>query len=131
MNMASSSENVQNRIPLNIEKRAPLNNHSLDAGHVSYLHHSDNPNCGLTNEPLTGSNYSWWKRSCEVSVSAKNKISFVTGEYAKPANNSPLLPPRERCDNMMICWLLHSVDKDIASSIIYTLTTAQIWKDLS
>lgn len=32
---------------------------------------------------------------------------------------------------MVISWILHSVDKDIASSIIYTRTAAQIWKDLS
>jgi len=32
---------------------------------------------------------------------------------------------------MAISWLSHSVDKDIAASIIYTPTTLQIWKDLS
>jgi len=32
---------------------------------------------------------------------------------------------------MVISWLLHLVDKDIAASIIYTLTASHIWKDLS
>lgn len=82
--------------------RVPLNNHSLDPGHVLYLHHSDNPSCSLTNEPLTGNNYCQWKRSCEVSLSAKNKMSFVTRDYAKPDGTSPLLPLWERCNNMVI-----------------------------
>ena len=58
-------------------------------------------------------------------------MSIVTGEYEKPNSNSPLLPLWERCNNMVISWLLHSVYKDIASSIIYTPTAAQIWKYLS
>jgi len=49
----------------------------------------------------------------------------------KPPNNSPYLPLWERCNSMVISWLLHSVNKDIASSIIYTPSAAQIWQDLS
>jgi len=120
------ADNVENHIPLNIENQIPLSNYSLDPGHVLYLHHSDNPNCGLTNELLTGGNYEQWKRSCEVSLSAKNKMSFVIGGYPKLASNSPYLPLWERCNSMVISWLLHSVDKDIASSIIYTPTAEQI-----
>jgi len=121
--MAQNTENEQNPVF--------LNNYNLDPGHVLYLHHSDTPNCNLTNEPLNGSNYNQWRRSCEVSLSAKNKLLFVSGYYAKPASTSPLLPLWERCNSMVISWLLHSVNKDIAASIIYTPTAAQIWQDLS
>ena len=71
------------------------------------------------------------ERSCEVSLSAKNKMAFVSGDYAKPIDNSPYLPIWERCNSMVITWLLHAVDKKIASSIIYTPTAVQIWQDLS
>ena len=124
-------ETVENHVPLHTEMRVPISNYTLDPGHVLYLHHSDNPSCGLTNEVLTGNNYAQWKRSCEVSLSAKNKMPFVNGDFEKPASNSPFFPLWERCNSMVISWLLHSVDKDIASSIIYTPTAAQIWKDLS
>ena len=50
--MASSSNEA-----LNVENQVPLCNYTLDPGHALYLHHSDNPNCGLTSELLTGSNY--------------------------------------------------------------------------
>ena len=76
----------------NLENCIPLSNYSLDLGHALYLHHSDNQNCSLTNELLDGSNYAWWKRSCEVSLSAKNKLSFIDGDYAKHDCNSSLLP---------------------------------------
>jgi len=108
-----------------------MSNYSLDPGHALYLHHSDNPNCSLTSELLNGSNYNQWRRSCEVSLSAKNKLVFVSGGYEKPATTSPLYPLWELCNSMVISWFLHSVTKDIAASIIYTPTAAQIWADLS
>ena len=120
------AENAENSMPLHTENRVPLSNYSLDPGHVLYLHHSDSPNCSLSSEPLIGNNYIQWKRSCEVSLSAKNKIPFVNGVFDKPAADSPLFPLWERCNSMVISWLLHSVDKDIAVSILYTPTAAQI-----
>ena len=125
------AENQENSVSLNNENCILLSNYSLDPGHTLYLHHSDNPNCGLTNELLTGRNYAQWRRSCEVSLSAKNKMSFVTRDYPKPSNDSPYLPLWERCNSMVISWLLHSVSKDIASSIICTPTAQQIRQDLS
>ena len=125
--MAASLENYTGQIEIPMQ----LSNYSFDPGHALYLHHSDNPNCSLSSNLLVGTNYAQWKRSCEVSLSVKNKKSFVNGDYHKLANDSPLLPLWERCNSMVISWLLHSVDKDIAASIIYTSTASQIWKDLS
>jgi len=70
--MAASSENYTAQI----DNRIPLNSYNLDPGHVLYLYHSDNPNCSLSSDVLTGANYTQWKRSCEVSLSAKNKLLF-------------------------------------------------------
>ena len=108
------------------QDQVQLNNYSLNPRHILYLHHYGNPNCSLTNELLNGINYGQSKRSCEVALSAKNKLSFVNGAYEKPEDGSPLLPLWERCNSMVISWILHSVDKDITASIIYTPTAAQI-----
>jgi len=48
---------LENHVPLNAENPIPLSIYNLDPGHALYLHHSDHPNCSLTNEPLTGGNY--------------------------------------------------------------------------
>ena len=81
---------LENHVPLNVENRARLSNYSLDPRNALYLHHSNNPNCSSTNEPLTRGNYAQWKRSCEVLLSAKNKMTFVTREHTKPPSNSPI-----------------------------------------
>ena len=86
---------------LNVDNCVPLRNYGLDPGHVLYLSHSDNPNC-LSTTLLNGKNYAKLKRSHEVSLGAKNKMMFMTGEYAKPANDSPVLPLWERCNGMVI-----------------------------
>ena len=54
-------------------------------------------------------------------------MSFITREYPKSSNDSPYLPLSKSCNSMIISWLLHLVDKDIASSIIYTPVAEQIW----
>jgi len=82
--MATSSENCTGQTEIPVQ----LSNYSLDPGYVLYLHHSDNPNCSLSTNLLLGTSSAQWKRSCEVSLTAKNKMSFVNGDYPKPPNGS-------------------------------------------
>ena len=100
-----------------------------DPSHELFLHPSDHPNCILSSEPLAGSNYGQWKRSCEVFLLSKNKIGFVNGSCVKPATG-PLASQWERCNAMVISWLLHSIKKDIATSVLFCSTTKQIWEEL-
>jgi len=51
--MAASSENFIAQQ----DNHMPLSNYNLDPGHVLYLHHSDNPNCSLSSDVLTGTNF--------------------------------------------------------------------------
>ncbi|KAL6346392.1 hypothetical protein AAG906_033188 [Vitis piasezkii] len=37
---------------------------------------------------------------------------------------------RQRCNDMVISWLLNSIHPDIANSVIYAKTTIEIWADL-
>jgi len=101
----------------------------LDHSHDLFLHPSDHPNCSLSSELLAGTNYPQWKRSCEVSLLSKHKLGFVTGSCAKPATG-PLTSQWERCNAMVISWLLHSIKKDIATSVLFCSTAKQIWDEL-
>ncbi|GAA0165217.1 hypothetical protein LIER_20676 [Lithospermum erythrorhizon] len=56
---------------------------------------------------------------------AKNKLGFVNGECICP-NDPALTAQWDRCNGMVIAWLLHSVDRDIAESIIYCPTAADM-----
>ncbi|KAA8532443.1 hypothetical protein F0562_032476 [Nyssa sinensis] len=64
-------------------------------------------------------------------LSAKNKLGFVNGTLTKPTNRSnPLYSAWERCNDMVLSWILNSVTKNIASSILYIDVAADVWKDL-
>jgi len=97
--------------------------------HELFLHPSDHPNYALSSEPLGGPNYGQWKRSYEVALVSKHKLGFVTGSCTKP-DTGPLVSQWEICNAMVISWLLHSIKKDIATSVLFCSTAKQIWEEL-
>ena len=57
-------------------------------------------------------------------------MGFFTGSILVPNTQSPLYPPWERCNNLIISWLLNSVSQSIAQSVIYFDSATDIWNDL-
>jgi hypothetical protein len=104
----------------------------LDYINPFFLHHGDSPGAVLVSQPLTGDNYSSWRRAMIMALTAKNKIGFVNGSLSKPdvSKSDPLHFSWCRCNNMVLSWLINSVSKEIAASIIYIDSAAEMWKDL-
>jgi hypothetical protein len=62
-----------------------------------------------------------------VSLSAKNKLVFIDGFLPKPSPEDEAMHHTwMRCNNMIITWILNSVLKEIASSIIYITTCEEM-----
>jgi len=96
-----------------------------------YLNNGDHPGSILVSQPLIGSNYNTWSRSMIVSLIAKNKMGFIDGSISKPSpDDDVLFHAWTRCNNMIIAWILNSISKEIASSVIYINTCAEMWQDL-
>ena len=98
----------------------------LNPSHDLFLHPSDNPNNILVNETLNGRNYATWRKSMEIALIAKNKLGFVLGTTARP-EAAALQNQWNRCDKMVISWILHAVEKKISDSILFSNTSSQIW----
>uniref|UniRef100_A0A803PE74 Retrotransposon Copia-like N-terminal domain-containing protein n=1 Tax=Cannabis sativa TaxID=3483 RepID=A0A803PE74_CANSA len=50
-----------------------------------YIANGDHPTASLVSKILTGSdNYSVWRRSMVVALSARNKIQFINGKLEQP-----------------------------------------------
>ncbi|XP_020419536.1 uncharacterized protein LOC109949182 [Prunus persica] len=94
------------------------------------LHHSDTPGLTLANAPLKGNNYGQWSRSVRLSLSAKNKLGLIDGSVKAPPSTDAKFPMWQRCNDMVLSWLLHSIHPDIANSVLYSDTTAAVWNDL-
>ena len=90
-----------------------------DPASIYYLHPSDHASTKLVSNLFDGSGYGDWK------LTAKNKMSFIDNTPPKPTNNSFLQKAWERCNNMVIGWLIASLDQNLAKVL---RTIAQLLK---
>jgi len=65
------------------------------------------------------------------SLTAKNKVGFINGSIKTP---SEVDQPAEyalwnRRNNMILSWLTHSVEPDLAKGVIHAKTACQVWED--
>ena len=100
-----------------------------DYNHELFLGHGDNTNHSLSTKHLNGLNFEQWERLVQISLVAKNKMGFVDGSCKKPADPH-MAKQWERCNKMVISWLLHSCEENISSSVLYYNSAADIWKEL-
>lgn len=103
---------------------------SKDSNHHLFLHFLDYPGMSLINFTFDGKGYGGWRRSVLIALSAKNKIAFIDGSALEPSANSPDFKPWNRCNDMVLSWLLNSLSKEISGSVIYSKTARDLWADL-
>lgn len=103
---------------------------TLESHHPLYLHPSDNPGQVLVTTVLNRENFNEWKRSMSLALSAKNKLGFVLGKFKIPGITSPYYDHYQRCNDMIITWLLNSVSPEICSSLVYIISATDMWSDL-
>ncbi|XP_061347818.1 uncharacterized protein LOC133293288 [Gastrolobium bilobum] len=65
-----------------------------------------------------------------IALTAKNKSTFVDGSLTRPSPDHLLFGAWNRCNSMVISWLLNSVSKDIADSLMYFINAYDAWSDL-
>ncbi|GAV66404.1 UBN2_3 domain-containing protein, partial [Cephalotus follicularis] len=96
-----------------------------------FLHPSDTPEVNLVNEPLIGTkNYEVWSRAMMIALTTKNKLDFINGSCKKPEAHSPILHQWERCNAIVLSWIMNTVSKEIYNGIIYSTNAFTVWTDL-
>lgn len=101
-----------------------------DTLHPLHLSTSDNPSQALVNKPFDGHGFQAWKRSVTIALSARNKLGLVDGTIDQPNQADTTYGAWERVNNMVISWILNSVEKDIADSLLFCNNAREIWKEL-
>lgn len=89
-------------------------NDSIDPNDVLFFHHSESTNQILFTQNFNGDNYPQWRRSAEISLMARNKLGLVDGTCTKLKTDSSKLANLERYNNLIICWLIHSLEPEIS-----------------
>ncbi|XP_073019436.1 uncharacterized protein [Primulina eburnea] len=96
-----------------------------------YIHPSDTPGMSLITHHLIGTdNYGIWSRAMLIALRAKNKTGFIDGTCQRPAFDHPTLHQWERCNALVLSWIMNSVSKEIFGGIVYAVDTSSVWTDL-
>jgi gag-polypeptide of LTR copia-type len=92
-------------------------------------------NTKLTTIILTSSNYIPWARSVTIGLGGKDKLSFVTGTKTKPvpakvneaiAEEKAKIDEWETTDQMIMSWLLSTMEPRISNILMYSATSKDI-----
>ncbi|XP_074343831.1 uncharacterized protein LOC141683044 [Apium graveolens] len=102
----------------------------IDSSSVFYIHPSDASVNQLVSVKFNGNGYNNWKRSMMLMLSVKNKLSFVNGTVVVPVPGTDEYKAWERCNDLVISWILFNLDETIACSVLFLKTARDIWKDL-
>lgn len=95
-----------------------------------FLHHGDSAGTSLVSQLITGcKNYHNWTTAVRTAQLQK-ELGFVHGSNKQPATDDPEPGVRIRFDRMVLFWIMNSISKEIASSIIYLILAKDTWKDL-
>ncbi|GAV60754.1 UBN2_3 domain-containing protein [Cephalotus follicularis] len=106
-------------------------NSSIDVNDPLFLHPSDTPGVNLVNEQLLGTeNYGVWSKAKRIAHTTKNKKGFIDGSCKKPAASSPNLHQWERCNAIVLSWILNTVSKELFNGIVYSTDAFTVWTEL-
>ena len=66
-----------------------------------FIHPSDHPEKTLVVDAFHGEDFDSWKTTFLIALSSENKVGFVDGKVARPANDSPFLPYWQICNDLV------------------------------
>ncbi|KAH1130728.1 hypothetical protein J1N35_002106 [Gossypium stocksii] len=96
-----------------------------------YLHPSDTPGTLLVfYQLLRIENYNVWSQTMKITLLAKNKLGFVDGTCFKDSLLEDMGYQWERCNAIVLSWILNTVSKELSAGIAFTSSTVVVWNDL-
>lgn len=126
------SEPEQQTTMAGSQKASGSENKTIDPSHPLYIHHSDQPGHVLVPIKLNGVNYQSWSKAVIHALTTKKKIGFVDGTVEEPSQEDEpfMFEQWNQCNSMILSWLTHAVESDIAEGIIHAKTAREVWVDL-
>ncbi|XP_059315623.1 uncharacterized protein LOC132066310 [Lycium ferocissimum] len=99
--------------------------------HPLYIHPSNTQGLVLTSLKLEGSeNYSLWSKSMKLVLRGNNKLGFVLGTCKKSNYDEDLHELWDRCNAIVLAWIVNTVSKDLISTVIYASDAHKVREDL-
>ncbi|KAH0653025.1 hypothetical protein KY289_030703 [Solanum tuberosum] len=90
----------------------------IDHNDPIFLQSTDTPGITLIALQLNGTeNYTLWSRYMKIALLGKNKLDFVDGSCAKSSYTGVLLKRWERCNAIVLSWIMNVVSKELLTGI--------------
>ncbi|XP_049414660.1 uncharacterized protein LOC125877400 [Solanum stenotomum] len=103
----------------------------VDAHHPLHLQACDTLGSSLVSIQLTGSeNYSLWRILMKIGLLGKGKLGFITSQCSKDKFTTDMHDLWEKCNAIVLSWIMISVSRELLSGIVYASSAQQIWTDL-
>ncbi|KAJ0459040.1 putative RNA-directed DNA polymerase [Helianthus annuus] len=103
----------------------------LDIGDPLFLHPSDSSALTIVSMKLKGTeNYSVWSSAMKLALEAKNKFGFINGKCVKPKDNEVLAAQWDRCNSVVLTWLLNSISDELFLGQVFSKLASEVWTDL-
>ena len=104
----------------------------LSHNHPLFLNTIYNSGVLLSSIQLTGAdNYSVWIRALKIAIISRNKLGFIDGSFKKEAYGPNLVNLWERCNAIVLSWIMNCVSKELRGGMVYSTNAASVWKDLA
>nr|XP_010319894.1 uncharacterized protein LOC104647032 [Solanum lycopersicum] len=66
----------------------------------------------------------------EIALFGRNKLGFIDGSILRSDFDGPLKKIWDRCNAIVITWLIYNVSQDLLSGILYSSSANQVWLNL-
>ncbi|XP_055803598.1 uncharacterized protein LOC129872697 [Solanum dulcamara] len=95
--------------------------------HPLFLQPTDTPDSSLISLQLTRSeNYTLWSRSFRIGLVGRSKIGFADGRFSKSKFEPELHDQWEKCNAIVLSWIMNVVRPGLLSSVIYASDTRKV-----
>ncbi|XP_068323231.1 uncharacterized protein [Pyrus communis] len=105
-----------------------VNSHA--ASSPSHLDVDVNPNQRLSSVLLNEFNYLPWERAVTLALGGRSKLGYVNGAIPAPNASSSGYNDWLCKDQLVMSWLLNSMDQKIAEIFSYAESSYNLWKNL-
>ncbi|XP_071704401.1 uncharacterized protein [Rutidosis leptorrhynchoides] len=103
----------------------------LDFNDPLFLHPSDITSTPIITVKLLGTeNFRVWKCAMTLALKTKNKFGFVDGSIKKNESNEVLIKQWERCNSVVLSWILGSISEELYLGQIFSTVASEIWLEL-
>ncbi|GJT45876.1 ribonuclease H-like domain-containing protein [Tanacetum coccineum] len=106
---------------------------SLDLDNPLHLQNSDFNSGIIIYVKLTGTeNYRVWAAAMKLAINTRNKVGFIDGTCLKSAYeiSAPLSNQWERCNSIVLFWLLNYVSEDLFLVQIFSDNASEVVAEL-